>query len=100
MLYFKNVELAEKYHISLGTVRNWIDAARDGKLDLALHTKDDKVYVANTAGNVLAIERLVQGGKKYRNTKAVKTVEPKPEFYTLYSEDQIYDIITNLEIHH
>lgn len=100
MLYFRNVELAEKYHISLGTVRNWIDATQNGKLHLALHTKNDKVYVANTANNLLAIERLVEGRKKYRNTKAVKAVKPNPEFYALYSEDQIYDIITNLEIHH
>lgn len=99
MLYFKNVELAEKYHISLGTVRNWIDAAREGKLDLSLHTKDDKVYVANTAGNILALERLVESGKKFRNTKAVKAVAPRPEFYKLYTQEQIYDIVTNLEIH-
>ncbi|HEX3568130.1 MAG TPA: L-histidine N(alpha)-methyltransferase, partial [Candidatus Saccharimonadales bacterium] len=34
------------------------------------------------------------------NTKAVKTITPKPEFYKLFTEAQIYDIITNLEIHH
>lgn len=98
MLYFKNVELAEKYHISLGTVRNWIEATQNGKLDLALQTKAGRSYVANTASNISIIERLVEGGKKYRNTKAVKLVTPRPEFYELYSQAQIYDIVTNLEV--
>lgn len=99
MLYFKNVELAEKYHISLGTVRNWIEAAQNGKLDIALHTKDSKSYVANTASNIAAIEQLVKGRRKYRNTKAVKMVTPRSEFYKLYNQEQIYDIVTNLEMH-
>lgn len=98
MLYFKNIELAEKYHISLGTVRNWIEAARQGKLDIVLHTKNDKSYVANTVSNILAIERLVEGRKKYRPHRALKILTPKPEFYSLYSQAQIYDIVTNLEI--
>lgn len=99
MLYFKNVELAEKYHISLGTVRNWIEAAQSSKLNIALHIKEGKLYVANTASNIEAIEQLVLGRRKYRNTKAVKAVAPRPEFYKLYTQEQIYDIVTNLEIH-
>lgn len=99
MLYFKNVELAERYHISLGTVRNWIEAAQGGKLDIILHTKEGKLYIANTASNIEAIEQLVEEGKKYRNTKAVKMVTPRPEFYKLFTQQQIYDIVTNLEIH-
>lgn len=98
MLYFKNVELAEKYHISLGTVRNWIEAAQSGKLDIVLHTKDGKTYVANTASNLLAIERLVEGRKKYRPGSTHKILSPRPEFYRLYSQPQIYDILTTLEV--
>jgi hypothetical protein len=98
VLYFKNVELAKKYHISLGTVRNWIDAAQAGKLNLVLHTKDGRLFMANTASNVVAIEQLVEKRKKYRNTKAIKQLTPRPEFYRLYSRMQIYDIITNLDV--
>jgi uncharacterized SAM-dependent methyltransferase len=100
MLYFKNTELAERYHISEGTVRNWIKAARSGKLDLTLSEDKERLYVANTASNLAMVERLVEKHRKYRNSKAVKTITPKPEFYKLYTEAQIYDIITNLEIHH
>jgi uncharacterized SAM-dependent methyltransferase len=99
MLYFKNVELAEKYHVSLGTVRNWIEAAQNGKLDIVIHTKGNKSYVANTVNNIMTIERLVEGRKKYRPHRALKILAPKPEFYELYNEAQIYDIVTNLEVH-
>lgn len=98
MLYFRNVELAEKYHISLGTVRNWIESAQKGKLDIALHNQKGKVYVANTANNILAIERLVEDRKKYRPHRALKVLTPREEFYKLYSQAQIYDIVTNLEV--
>jgi uncharacterized SAM-dependent methyltransferase len=100
MLYFKNTELAEKYHISEGTVRNWIKASKSGKLALTLSSVGKREYVANTANNIATVERLVEKHRKYRNTKAVKTITPKPEFYKLFTEAQIYDIITNLEIHH
>lgn len=100
MLYFKHAELAKNYHVSLRTVHNWIEATRQGKLELALHTEGNKTYVANTSRNVSILSQLVESGKKYRNTKAVKTISPRPEFYEVYSEHQIYDIATNLEIHH
>ena len=100
MLYFKNTELAETYHITFRTVLNWIQATKDGKLDLDLHTEKNKTYVANTSRNIATITKLVEERRKYRNSKAVKTVSPRPEFYKLYNEEQIYDIINNLEIHH
>lgn len=100
MLYFKNTELAKSHHVTLRTVLNWIQAAKDGKLDLVLHSQNGKTYVANTARNITTITRMVEDRRKYRNLKAVKTISPKPGFYNLYNEEQIYDIITNLEIHH
>lgn len=100
MLYFKHAELAAQYHVSLRTVHNWIDASKQGKLELALHTEGDKSYVANTAKNIAVITSLIESRRKYRNTKAVKTITPKAEFYSIYDDHQIYDIATNLEIHH
>lgn len=100
MLYFKNSELAAQYRISLKTVRNWIDATKQGKLNLVLHTQGEKAYVANTPGNIAIISELVESRRKYRNSNATKTVTPKDEFYSIYDERQVYDIATNLEIHH
>lgn len=100
MLYFKHSELAEKYRVSLRTVHNWIDATKTGKLELMLHTESGKVYVADTPRNISILTELAQSRRKYRNTKASKSIAPKPEFYSIYNQKQVYDIATNLEIHH
>lgn len=100
MLYFKNVELAEKYRVSLGTIRNWIEAAQTNKSDLEVFTENDRTYIVNTASNIAKMEEMVKKRRKYRNTKAVKKVKPQKRFYELFTEEQIYDIATGLEIHH
>ncbi|HJQ08653.1 MAG TPA: class I SAM-dependent methyltransferase [Candidatus Saccharimonadales bacterium] len=82
------------------TVLNWIEAAKQGKLDLTLHTQNNKAYVANTARNIATIKKLVTERKKYRNSRGFKTVTPRPEFYELYDEQQILDIISNLDVYH
>ncbi|HSX07651.1 MAG TPA: L-histidine N(alpha)-methyltransferase [Candidatus Saccharimonadales bacterium] len=99
MLYFKNPELARLYHVTLRTVLNWIEAAKQGKLDLTLHTEKGRSYIANTTKNTTTIKRLVEERKKYRNSRAVKVVTPRPEFYKLYNQAQIYEIVTNLNVH-
>lgn len=99
MLYFKHSQLAEDYKVSLKTIHNWIDAAKQGKLELGLFEHNGRTYVANTSTNVLTLEKLADKGKKYRNTLHHKTVTPKEEFYNLYSKRQILDIISNLDIH-
>lgn len=100
MLYFKHSELANEYHVSLKTVHNWIDAARQSKLDLKLHEVNGRTYVANTTANLVILERLASKGQKYRNNLHHKIVTPKPEFYGLYTRRQMLDIISNLTIHH
>lgn len=99
MLFYKNSELSKTYNVSLGTVRNWIEAAAEGKLDLVLHIKENRNYIANTEANLQKIEQLVLDGKKYRNKKAAKTISPSEKFYKLYRQDQILDIISNLDIY-
>lgn len=97
MFYYKNFELARIFSVSDQAVRNWIDAARRNKLDLALHQQDGKWYIANTAANLATIEDIVQKRKKYINTRGRKVLTPKPEFYKLYSPHQLLHIITSLE---
>lgn len=100
MLHFTNQELAKTYHVSVRTIRNWIESARFGKLDLTLHTKGERTYVANTSRNIEIMKALSEKGKKFRPMRAYKVVSPRPEFYEYYTSAQIYDMITNLEIHH
>lgn len=99
MKYFKNTELAKLYHVSEKSVRNWIQAASDGKLDLELHQEKDKFLVANTSKNAETIEGLVAKGKKYKNTRGFRVLTPKQEFYDTYTRKQILDIISSLTIH-
>lgn len=99
MRYFKNVELANLYTVSEGTVRRWINAAQSGKLDLQLYEHNSKWHVANTTKNTQLIEDLVAKGKKHSNTRWHRMVEPTSDFYKLYNKRQIADIITNIDIH-
>src|SRR5216683_1010164 len=98
MIYLKNVEIAEKYHISLGTVRNWISAAQKGKLAITLTTVSGRAHVANTAHNIMTIESLIEGRKKYRPNRSKSVLSPHPDFYRFFDQDQVYDIVTSLEV--
>jgi uncharacterized SAM-dependent methyltransferase len=98
--YFRNTELAKIYKVSEKTVRNWIQATQDGKLELQLFEKNGKSLVANTSKNAAIISELAQKGKKYKNSRGFKIVSPTPLFYKTYSPKQILDIISNLIIYH
>lgn len=99
MQYFKHPELAERYHVSLKTIHNWIDAAKQQKIKLTLHEHNSRTYVADTPDNILALTELAEKGKKYRNSVHHKVATPTSHFYELYSRKQILDIISNLTIH-
>jgi uncharacterized SAM-dependent methyltransferase len=99
-LYYSNRNLAYTYNVSVATVYNWIDAAKNGKLDLELYEHGEKAYVRKNTRNIAILERLAKERKKYRPRQAVKEVTPRPEFYKIYNEGQIYDIVVNLEKHH
>lgn len=99
MIYFKHSDLSDKYHVSLKTVHNWIDGAKQGKVNLKLHSVTNRTYVANTPENLLVLNDLADKGKKYRNTLHHKIVNPTPEFYEILERRQIFDIITSLNVH-
>lgn len=96
MQYFKHSELANQYHVSLKTIHNWISAAKENRLDLKLHEAKSGTYVASTSENAAILGVLAEKGKKYRNSLHNKTIRPTSEFFSLYSERQILDIIKNL----
>lgn len=98
MNYSKHSDLAQQYHVSLKTVHNWITSAKEGKLDLKLYEAKSGTYVANTAENVRTLESLAEKGKKYRNTIHQKLIKPTPQFYEIFDQRQILDIINNIEV--
>lgn len=99
MQYFRNFELVKLYPVSEAAIRKWIVAARDGRIDLALIEKDGKFFIANTEKNLSIIESMVHERKKFFNTRSLKVITPKPEFYELFTEDQVFDLMANLDIH-
>lgn len=99
MKYFKNTELAKLYKVSEKSVRNWIEAAQNGKIELQLSEHNGKYFIANTSKNTAIIEKLVERGKKYKNTRGFKIVTPTDEFYRLYNPRQIVDIMSNIDVH-
>lgn len=99
MKYFKNTELAKIYNVSEKSVRNWIESAQSGKLDLQLQQEKDKFYIANTTKNTSVIEGLVTRGKKYKNTRGYKRIKPSEKFYRFFNSKEIFDIISNIDIH-
>lgn len=96
-LYYSNANLADTYHVSVATVYNWVDAAKQGKLNLELVERNGRSYVRKSASNIATLERLSTERKKYRPRGVVKEVTPKPEFYDTYTEGQVYDMLTDLE---
>ncbi|HKU18808.1 MAG TPA: hypothetical protein VJP80_06070 [Candidatus Saccharimonadales bacterium] len=99
MRYFKNSEVVRLYNISDKTVRNWIAATQDGKIDLDLFEHKEKSYIADTISNAHILTSLVERSRKYRNTLAHKDLTPLAEFYDTYSPRQVIEIINDLEIH-
>lgn len=99
MKYFRNTDVAKKFNISQKTVGNWVEAARLKKLNLQLTKVEDKYHIINNSHNLNLLDNLAQKGKKYKNKKFVQTIEPKPEFYNIFTENEILDIIFNLEVY-
>lgn len=97
MHYYKNTELAKLYKVSEKSIRNWIEATHDGKLDLTLYEENGHAFIANTTKNITIIKGLVDKGKKFRNSRGYKVVKPTREFFEMYDSAQVYDMISSID---
>lgn len=100
MKYFKNTELAELYHVSEKSIRNWLEASQQGKVNLQLAKANNRFYVANTSANATILEQLAQKGKRFKNSRGQRTIRPAAEFYKLFGPRDIFNIISNLDVYH
>ncbi|HSE29307.1 MAG TPA: L-histidine N(alpha)-methyltransferase [Candidatus Saccharimonadales bacterium] len=98
MQYFRNHELAKRYNVSQTTVGKWVEAAKNGKLDLSMIEDSGKSFIAATNKNSKVIEELLEDRKKYVNKLSHKIVTPKPEFYARFSPEQVLDIVKSLSV--
>ena len=96
MKYFKNTELAKIYNVSEKSVRNWIQAARSGKLDLQLYEHNGRLAIANITKNTETIKKLAENGKKYKNSRGYKVICPSEKFYKTFNKTQLLDIIASI----
>ncbi len=97
MKYLKNTELAEMYKVSEDTITNWVKSAKKKKIALQVVEEGKRTYVVNTSDNHLVLRALSESGKKYKNRRSLKVVTPKPEFYKVFNEDQVIDLVADLE---
>ncbi len=97
--YYKNVEVAEMYKVSEKTVTNWVEYATEGKVNLELFTTSKRKYIVNSPSNHSLLKTLVEKGKKYKSKRFLKKVTPLPEFYEIFNEKQVIDIINNIELY-
>jgi uncharacterized SAM-dependent methyltransferase len=97
MHYYKKTDIAKLYGVNPRTITRWIDDARRGKLELELHKNEEKFFIAKTSKNQRIMKELAQDRRKYLNKHNLKVVVPTPEFYDIYNEEQIIEIISGLD---
>lgn len=97
MQYYKNTELAKLYNVSEKSIRNWIEATQEGKLELTLVEESGHAFIANITKNITIINDLVDKGKKFRNSRGFKVIKPSREFFEMYDAAQVYDMISGID---
>lgn len=99
MHYYKSAELAKLYNVSRRTVTNWVKQTQEGKLDLELAEENGESYIIKSSLNQAQLDRIVSERQKYLNHRSRKYISPKQEFYEIYNDQQILDIIQNLTLY-
>lgn len=95
--YTTNTEIAKKYGVSEGAVRNWVKAAKEEKNNLQLEKKKNKYFVKNTEHNKLVLLQLAKKGKVYKKSTSRKVIFLESEFYKIFTKEQVIEIIYNLK---
>jgi SAM-dependent methyltransferase len=95
--FYKKKDIANKYCVSEDTVTNWIKATQENKLPLQLIYYEKKPYILQTPFNNNFLSELSVKSKKFRNKKSFKRVKPQKEFYKIYDETKVIEIIANIK---
>lgn len=99
MHYYKSQELAGLYGVNRRTVTNWVKQTQEGKLDLELGKYNGEFYIIKSRSNQNRLDNIVEERQKYLNNRSRKHLKPSQDFYKIYNEQQIYDIIQSLQLH-
>ncbi|HYG83579.1 MAG TPA: L-histidine N(alpha)-methyltransferase [Verrucomicrobiae bacterium] len=97
MSYYKKSELTNLFGVNPRTISRWIQNSREGGLGLELVHNDGRYFIAKTARNQQIIQKLLETRRKYLNGNIHKVIKPLPEFYNVYTEEQIHEIFTQID---
>ncbi len=99
MNYYRTyTEIAELFNVSKTTITRWIDGAEEGRNNLQVDKRDKKVYVLKNEHNYAEMLKLKEEGSKYRPSSSYAEIEPKSEFYEIFSKEQQIEIINSLKV--
>jgi uncharacterized SAM-dependent methyltransferase len=96
MSILRNIHVARKYNVSPATVTNWIETAKEGKINLELTRVGAKFYIKDTASNNAELLKLKEQGAKFRSKSSLIKVEPDPKIYDIFTEEQLIDLIMSI----
>jgi uncharacterized SAM-dependent methyltransferase len=94
--YTTNTEIAEKFSVSEGAVRNWIKAAKEEKNLLQLTEINDRLFVLKNKHNEAELTKLAENAKLYRSTESEVTVEANPDIYNILTKNELIALINSI----
>ena len=97
MYSLTQAEVAKKLDMSRATISRWVDLAQEGKNNLQLETSNNKVRILDNPHNDIELKRLTKEGQKYKNYTPLKNTSIDPEFYNLFSDEEIVEIHNDLK---
>lgn len=97
MNIYKNSDVAKKYNVSSSTVGLLIKYSRAGKNNIQLQLKNKKYYIIDNPHNDAEVSRIVEENKKYRSNITCKRTKASEEFYKIFDEEEIIEILTDLK---
>lgn len=97
MNYYKTQELSIQYKVSPRTITRWTEWANSSKIKLELINIGKRSYILNTPANHTVMQQLVSKNMKFKNKRKLHVISPREEFYKVFKESHIIDIVSNIE---
>ena len=98
MNIFTNTQISLKYAVSKAAVTYWIQDAIVNKNNLQLQKNKERLQIIDNAHNIAELTRLAEAGKKFRRHTARADIKPKPEFYEIFNDEEIMEMVRDLEV--
>ena len=91
--YFKADDLVRELNVSERTVYRWVEETKSGDLELDLVERGEKSYIAKTETNLRILQELARKRLKYKNKRSLIRVNASQQFYKVFTETHIFDLI-------